>query len=463
MIFLKESLYGWGVCHIPQPRATQDIYVDRRKKPAATVRDDRRRLQPSVGFLGVWSLLARRDLPFTQVFTVLALSLSLIILFGLTSLYLPVAEKAEIPPLEIVAMVLEEPIAVPDPVPSPPVPRAFERPEPRPEPAPMPRAKSVEKPPVVAVPLPPQTVKTPPAKVVVMPEKTVREPVLPGPRAMERQYKASAPTAGPLPAGKPLADLRTERRVEPLVAATAPGNRYSRKQNVTSSPMPAYGRSTLTTGTTTEVDLPTGGVAAKNFKISRAQQSLRGTGSAKTFVPASNGSDVQIRGAAGVAKSVGDSDVIGNTGSIPATAFRSVGERVGILGGNEDVDIPVLAGAGKASGAIGGTENSDSTPSGDGTLSGSVNFSGVGDGDYDPARMISLNQLKACIDPDAEWKLKTTLATALDTEGKCSLRNMVFFFMNPENSYTLQVNVYNPENFVDRCEALRAAIQCVNP
>lgn len=464
MIFIKESLYGWGVCNIPQPRATIDIFDDRRKRPHQTIPDERRCYGSPLGFWYMWSVLVKKDLPVLQVFLVLAISLSMIILFGLVSFYLPVIAQEEPPPLEILAMVLEEPAAVLPPNVEPQV-----VPVPQPElaqnkPVVLPLPKPVEPPPPMVLAPAKKTVSKLSPRVMVLPEQTVEETVLPGPRSVNRQYQASKVVAGPVPAGKipPTFDARNQQNS--LVTSTRLGDRYNKAPAVSTIALTKNKTPGLAVKSGTEVDLPSTGGLQKNFKMVHSEQSLRGSGSAKSFSPGNSGTDISIRSAAKVGGDFTDpvnKGVVSN-GS-PSGSKRSLGQRVGMIGGTRGVEVPVLVGAGKASGSLSGTQQSASSPAGNGLASAGVSFDGVEDGNYDPARMISLNQLNACIDPNAEWALKTSLATALDTNGKCSIRNMVFFFKNTENGYTLQVDVFNPEKFVDRCEALRTAIQCINP
>lgn len=465
MIFLKESLYGWGVCNIPQPRATQDIYADRRGRAQAVTHENR--LQPtSMGFWGVWAGLIKRDFPLVQIFSVVAVSFFLILMFGFASFLLPAIEQQENPPLEILAMVLEEP--GPEPVPvdvvmQTPAQLPPETIKPVQKPRTLPLPNPVKTPPgVVVVPAEPVPAARP-RQVVTLPRKVMKDTVLPGPRTVTRTYHDAAPTPGPMPAGRPAGSFVARSAQEPKISTSSLSGRYN--QTSKASPTALQTRAPrLSNGSTTEVNLPSSGGVSRNIKVSHATQSMRGSGTAKTFVPATAGPAVAIRGASGVAGNVAGAGDLATTAAAPSDyATRSVGQRVGLIGGSEDVDVPVLVGTGTASGALGGTQSSTSTPAGDGLASGAIDFNGVEDGQYDPARMISLNQLKACIDPDAELELKTKLATELDIAGNCSIRNMVFFYKYPENAYTLQVDVYNPENFGDRCDALRTAIQCVNP
>lgn len=466
MIFLKESLYGWGVCNIPQPRATQDIFADRRTGSGEAVAVERREPDIPMGLLALWAAAVRRDCPVLQVVSIVTLSLFAIIMFGLASVYLPEVVEEEHPPLEILAMVVEEPPAVPEPepvaaIPPPVVPSKPKSPPVKP--AVIPQARPVIPPPTVALAPKRNVVTKLPPKVVAMPQKRTEEPVLPGPQTVARKYRATAPVPGPMPSGKPDAHFGEPAAEKVAVTASNINSRYSSGTSAASSALPQSSHRKLATGTGTEVDLPAVGGPQGNFKIASTPQSIRGSGSSKTFVPGTASPEVALGGGPEVG-GIPNAD-LQSTGpvGIPSHNARSVGERVGVVGGTADVEVPVLVGPGKASGSFGGIEQGTSSPAGDGPATANVNFEGVEDGNYDPSRIISLNQLKACIDPDAELNLKTALATDLDTDGKCSIRAMVFFFKHPENAYTLQVDVFNPENFVDRCDALRTAIQCVNP
>lgn len=390
----------------------------------------------------------------------------MIIVFGLTSLYLPEIQEAEPPPLEILAMVMEETIPELPPAETAPPVEIVPKPQMRKKkPVAVPVPKPIQPPQVVALAPPKKAEVVLPQKTIVLPENRAEQTDLPGPRTLSRQYRESKVVAGPVPEGKPLASFEQPQRQDKLITSSSRLNdRYAKAPAPSTTLQPTRKQIGLAVSSSTDVDLPEASGQQKNFKIARSTQSLRGSGNAKTFVPSKNGSEVAIRGTSGIGGDFSGSETAEVTsGSIPGSGKRSAVERVGMIGGKQGVEVPVLVGSGKASGSLRGTLPGESSPVGDGPVSGSVSFEGAEDGHYDPARMISLNQLNACIDPNAEWPLKTSLAAGLDTDGKCSIRSMIFFFKNTENGYTLQVDVFNPEQFVDRCEALRTAIQCINP
>jgi hypothetical protein len=72
--------------------------------------------------------------------------------------------------------------------------------------------------------------------------------------------------------------------------------------------------------------------------------------------------------------------------------------------------------------------------------------------------------LRTCLNTEEEMQLKTSLATRLEQDRSCSAAGgSVFYFINPVDAYSLRVGVKPGPgvNFRDRCEALRAAVQCV--
>lgn len=68
MMILKESLYGWGVCDIPMPRAAYDIYSDRRKRKVRLFCPDRRKPVARQSLVSDMSGILIRDVPYRQFF-----------------------------------------------------------------------------------------------------------------------------------------------------------------------------------------------------------------------------------------------------------------------------------------------------------------------------------------------------------------------------------------------------------
>jgi hypothetical protein len=86
----------------------------------------------------------------------------------------------------------------------------------------------------------------------------------------------------------------------------------------------------------------------------------------------------------------------------------------------------------------------------------------VAPADLDRNRLLSLNQLSTCRDPQAEMKLRTSLATLVSKPGTCRSGGVVFAIHQPESAWSVHVDIYNYENveFRDRCAALQMALGC---
>jgi hypothetical protein len=453
MMFLKESMYGWGVCNIPQPRASQDIFADRRKKSGAYFPADRRSTATWMGGGALWASFFRRDLPGLQVLAVLCFSLVMILGIWGGSLLIPEMTVEEEPPLEIMALLPEEPLPEPEPI-------VLEtaRPVSAPEPSP-PKVARVPRPEIPQT-LPPEPKITPPPKIVVEQPVKAEPVVLPAPRTVARQYRDAPPTKALLPAGKPADALALDRQttmVQPRSSAST--QRYAMTGQTTSTAGLPKRQAYAAGGGGTEVDLPDVAGLKRNFQLPRVSESRAAPAGGPSFVPASNSGAVAIRGAQAVGGNLSEVSR-GNTGSVamPGQADRSVGDRVGIAGGSEEVELPTITGVAGQGGAAAASSVAGAET---GIEGGLVSFGDVGQGSIDQ-RIIDLNDLRACIDPGAEDPLKTALAVALDEDGSCALRDMVFYYRNPEDMYTLSVGVYNPEDFTDRCEALKAALECIH-
>ncbi len=86
----------------------------------------------------------------------------------------------------------------------------------------------------------------------------------------------------------------------------------------------------------------------------------------------------------------------------------------------------------------------------------------VAPADLDRSFLVSLNRLRTCLDPGAEIKLKTRLATLLSRPSVCRSGGVLFDIRQPDSAYSIQLDFYNYErkNFPDRCAALRQAVEC---
>jgi len=109
MMFLKESLYGWGVCNIPMPRATLDVLWDRRKKRARISSLERRRQSDRPGILASISGVLVHDFPWSQTLALSVFALLSIAFIFLMSRMLPeFPEKEILEPVDIMIKLIED-------------------------------------------------------------------------------------------------------------------------------------------------------------------------------------------------------------------------------------------------------------------------------------------------------------------------------------------------------------------
>lgn len=80
----------------------------------------------------------------------------------------------------------------------------------------------------------------------------------------------------------------------------------------------------------------------------------------------------------------------------------------------------------------------------------------------DRSRLVSLTELRTCVDPQAETNLRTRLATLLSRPTLCRSGGLYFDFHHPESAWSIRVDIYNYEGatFGDRCAALQRAVEC---
>lgn len=108
-MFLKESLYGWGVCDIPMPRSAHDIFSDRRKKNIKIFARDQRRHDEVQGTLACISGILSHDIPWLQTSLTIIFSFLLLIFIFFLSTRIPEFTEKDIPePVDIMINVIEE-------------------------------------------------------------------------------------------------------------------------------------------------------------------------------------------------------------------------------------------------------------------------------------------------------------------------------------------------------------------
>lgn len=471
----KDSLYGWGVCQIPMPRASCDVYDDRRIHGVAHDGPERRQeiiLQP---FSAVCLSIMRRDFPAGITLLVAIFALMSIVFLSLVSLLIPQVMEEVVPePVEIVARILEEPL------PPPPVKMSVLTPP----------VATPEKPSPVPKAIPPVPIEKPKVlrplkeKVVIVkpeeskPELKLRKPMI---ARQEKQVEKSLPMPKktvalnavkknvdlePLTSAKektydllqeknvPLSDNSsrfTDRKVETRIALNSPSKDYKpseQGQQGKQGRLPP-GKTTVSAAVGTTIDVPSPASLKKTFALPRSQGDGSAPVSGKSFSPLSDKGEVSLGRVEAVGGSYrGVTRVSGGTIPIGRQGALKISKTVG-------VNLPDP-----------GTKVDRSVAAGEETAidlqAGPVSFASDPGAEVDPALFVSVNQLGACICQSEDDRLSTELAVALETNTQCRAGGMIFHILNPVDRYNVQVSVYNPIKFADKCAALSAAIECIN-
>jgi hypothetical protein len=451
MPFARNSLYGWGVCRISMPRASRDIFGETRagapSLPAA-FQSREEFLQP---FSALWTGLIKRDLPARTSLVVSSTALAAIILFSLSSLLIPRFVEETLPEsVEIAARLMEEPLRVPTAVPRP---RLAEN-KPALKPRPMPALPKRE---IVAVPLQDKPLSVPTSRKVVV-DRT-REIELSAPEEVPRNFDLTSERFEALPeTGSRSKNFNDTPPAENLASAATVTRSYRIKKGNGAGGILPQGRVFVSAAAGTMVDLPSVQGIKYDFGRSYSQGDGGAPLSGRSFSPDVPSGEAAIGSSRQVARtyqvsgssSGGISSLPGSTGEFAVGSGRS---------NEQEVDIPIAGGSGSRNAfANFQTRQTSAAPE-----SGNVSFvAGMDAGPLDPALWVSLNQLGACVDQSEEDRLRTRLATMLETEGRCRTGNMIFIFKYPQDGWTMQVSLYNPIDFADKCSALLAAIECIH-
>ncbi|OEU50957.1 MAG: hypothetical protein BA871_02485 [Desulfuromonadales bacterium C00003096] len=475
MEFGKESLYGWGVCQVPMPRAQNDIYADRRSGQHPMAFPDRRTNRFFRPFAIIFAAILHEDLPLLQTIFVVLLAILMLLSFGLVTLPVPPLVETLVPePIEIVTRMLEEPLVEPPPVAEP------LRVKAQPEPLPVIVKQPVQPKPVVkkVQPEPKKLLSLPPAKVLPRPRKLPQKVVLPVEKPAQMPKKAvtlavpvrQAPTlTTPAPtrqtreytvATAPQPRLVTERPVlgrrskeSPVTSPKAsPSADYRLKPSVSGQQAQLQAKQFSPTAPGTTVDLPSTSRSRSDFSMPRSQGGHAVSRAGRSFAPEPGQSPVDIAAVGQVGGSY--------TSSSSQTASPLVSGKVGDFSGpaaTASVQLPTASGHG-----VTAVSRSMDSAAGSGPPDSSVNFVGEGEAIPDPNLFISLNQLGACVDQSEEDRLRTELAIRLDVGGEFPCGEMKFYIDYVETGQTVQMRIYNPREFADKCAALLSAIECIN-
>ncbi len=473
----KNNLYGWGIFRIPMPRARIDIYADKRRGQVALGFSDRRsRAFPdSFGSILISSL--REDCPALQIALVLPVALLMLLL--LAYFPKPVAAPEDLPvarPVEIVTRRLAEPVVEPPPV----MTEIVESPPaPAPEPAvllpdpPAPARPDLRPPPVVEtlVSLPPTRQPEPIADPVQRPVPMAAVPEVLPERTVSLAVPATVdPVSAPLAISRPAPDYSVTSEQQPLVTArvapaptartpqvavpgVAPAADYRMTSAPPADPALARGAEFVVAAAGTTVNLPVTGAVTKDFSVPQSQggHAIARTGVA--FAPQSGQDFGEIAGAGQVAGQYRSADSPTTGLPIGAASSRLVtGESASA------VQLPSASISGSRTGSFSGSVAEAAV----GPPGSSTRVIGVGEGAEDPDLFISLNQLNACVDQSEEDRLRTELAVRLTRGGAFPCQEMIFYIDYVETGQTVQMRIYNPRDFADKCAALSSAIECIN-
>ncbi len=326
MEFGKESLYGWGVCQVPMPRARNDIYADQRRGQQPVDFPDRRTSRMLQPFAVVFAAFFREDFPTLQTGFVVLSAVLLLMIFGLTTRDIaPPIEPAPPEPIEIATRLLQEPLLDP-PVAVEPVAVKLQ-PEPRPQPQPpavvkqpvvkkvVPQAKKI-----IALPRPrvepqlrpmPRKAVAPVERPAPMPQKTIALPALrqqaplvttPAPSRPADKYTVPRSAQPNLASARPALGSRSNL---PVVAPrkASPAANYRLKPGVAGQPALAQGKSFVPTAAGTTVDLPSASGRRSDFSVPRSQGGHAVATAGRSFAPKPGQSTVDIASAGSVAGS----------------------------------------------------------------------------------------------------------------------------------------------------------------
>lgn len=442
-MFLKESLYGWGVCDITMPRAASDIFSDRRKRVARIFFSDRRKTDVQHGILSSVSAILIHDFPWIQSLVLGVISLSCFAGIYIISKTIPEhPDKQPSKPVDIIINVIEDR--------SKKAPLVAEKIEEKAKLQPVADIKPIKK--RESIPI---------KKENAIPDKT-----LPDIRVSFEIRK------GHLKASK--TDLSesfniddTPRHEEIRISGPVIHKRNYGINQIGRKMRSKYPDS-MSNSFSKQPDAPA-------VIVSQANRSKK-----KYAIDTSN------RKLASSSDRIFESDVVDCSHlvkygdiAVPETDQRderyskeNVGRTYQSRASTQPGEIPMSFGpqnkeenltlilqkeeksVSRGSKAIRGNPMT-----GEHTL----DFSGGATNEIDPAHLISLKELSVCEDPEEEFQLKARLAALLHGPSKLRTNGIIFFFKYPESGYTIKVDIYNPEGqlFQDRCSVLRLATESI--
>jgi len=492
MMFLDESLYGWGVCNIPMPRSSYDIFSDRRKKNGRVSIFGKRRQSELPGILTSISGLMTHDIPWFQTVTVCIFALLSIVFILLISKMLPEFVEKEMPePIEIIIQTIKEPqkkIEAPIPeMPKPiikkkvieeiippksvvkvrPVkekPRDVVKKQPLPEVKPKPVPEET----IPAIRIQPRiTKKAPDQKKMYVPQITSLEKVAQPEDfnvsvSEDRKERYNIEERPPKeneqqPLNRSTAFV-SKHPVDPSIAVTAQVAQKNYRAEVERRDImvPSGGSEPLLM-TTRAPDEPISSVTPTQRdynNLEKEQPMAVPTDTSVPILPVLDNPDPTILPVEGIQRNYEaadeDRDVklpVDESGSLLPLPNVPVTEVGAINRAQKNYEVGMLD-----------SQKPDTAES------KTISFDNIAISDIDPSHLISLKELAVCTDPEEEYRLRTKLAVLLSEPTTCESNGILLFFKYPKSGYTIRVKIYNPGGVVleDRCSVLQLAVECIN-
>jgi len=492
MMFLNESLYGWGVCNIPMPRSSYDIFSDRRKKNGRVSIFSKHRQSELPGILTSISGLFAHDVPWFQTVTVCVFGLLSIVFILLISKMLPEFVQKEMPePIEIIIQTIKEPpkkikAPVPD-VPKPIIEKKVieeitppksvvkvrpEREKPqyvvKKEPLPEVKPKPVPEETIPAIRIQPRIKKkAPEQKKMYVPQITSLEKMaqpedlnvsVPADRKERYNNKERPPKENEPEPSDRLTDFVSKDPVDPSIAVTAQVAQKNYRAEVERRDVmvPSEGSEPLLM-TTRAPDEPISSAkpTQREYKDQERKQSMTVlTDTSGPILTVLDNPDPTISPVERTQKNYTATDEardvklpLDETGSLLPQPDVSATEVDTINRSQKNYEADML--------------DSQKPKTAESKF---ISFDHIIISEIDPSQLISLRELAVCADPEQEFRLRTKLAVLLQEPTRCESKGVLLFFKYPESGYTIRVEIYNPGGVVleDRCSVLQLAVECIN-
>ena len=442
-MFVKESLYGWGVCDITMPRAASDIFSDRRKRVVRIFFSDRRKADVQYGILSSISAIIIHDFPWIQSLVLGVISLSCFAGIYIISKTIPEhPNKQPSKPVDITINLIED--------------KSIK--------APLVVEKIEEKTklqPIADIKLIMKRKSIPIKDEIAIPDKTIPD-IRVSPKIRKGHLIASKTDLSES-SNIDVTPRHEEIRISgPVIRKRDYGiNQIGRK-------MRSKYLDSMYNSFSKKLDAPAVIVSQANrskkkYAIDTSNQKLASSSDRifesdvfdcshlvkygdiavpetdqgdERYLLEKSGRPFQSRVSTQpgeIPMSFGPQNKEKNLTLIPPREAKSVSRRSKAIRGNPMAGDQAL------------------------------DFSGGVTNEIDPSHIISLKELSVCEDPEEEFQLKAKLAALLHGPSKLKTNGITFFFKYPESGYTINVDIYNPEGqlFQDRCSVLRLATESI--